>query len=353
MSHIQERKYLLSFTAGEPAGIGPDLAIYLAQSEIPQSCVIVADPEVLHTRAKLLNLPVKINIIEANQSLKETDFTGQGQLLCLAVKVKQAVQAGCLNVENSAYVLECIKTATELCLSGYFDGLVTGPIHKGIINQAGLTYKGQTFIGHTEYLAQLSQTKGVIMMLATEGLRVSLVTTHLPLKDISAAITKELLSEIISLLDTEMKNKFGINNPHIAICGLNPHAGEGGHLGNEEIDTIIPVIKQLQQQGLNLSGPIPADTIFTEKYMADADTILAMYHDQGLPVLKYKGFGQAVNITLGLPFIRTSVDHGTALDLAGSRAINSGSMFYAIKTACTMLNNTTARNHTSLNTKTK
>ena len=335
---FSDKPRLLALTVGEPAGIGPDLAVFLAQNETPIPCVMIADPEVLLARAKDQHLSVNIKTITANQKLDQLlDYTGKGQLLCLPIKVKERVIPGILNVANAAYVLESIKTAVDLCMDGYFDALITGPIHKGIINQAGLSSFGQAFSGHTEYLAQLTQTRRVIMMLATEGLRVALVTTHLPLKEISPAITKELLTEIITLLHHELKVKFSIKNPEIAICGLNPHAGEDGHMGREEIETIIPVIQKLKKQGMKLTGPIPADTIFTQKYLSQADTILAMYHDQGLPVLKYKGFGQAVNITLGLPFVRTSVDHGTALDLAGSNKINSGSLFYAIKTALEML----------------
>ncbi|MFK5894613.1 MAG: 4-hydroxythreonine-4-phosphate dehydrogenase PdxA [Pseudomonadota bacterium] len=340
---------LLALTVGEPAGIGPDLAVHLAQNKTPVPCVMIADPDVLLARAELQKLPVKIKTITPNQTIdQQLHYTGKGQLLCLPIKIKEKVIPGKLNVANAAYVLECIKTAVDLCMNGFFDALITGPIHKGIINQAGLTFSGldssgkataeHAFTGHTEYLAQLSHTPRVIMMLATAGLRVALVTTHLPLKEVSQTITKKLLGEIITLLQQELKVKFSIENPKIAICGLNPHAGEDGHMGREEIDTIIPVIQKFQKQGMLLTGPVPADTIFTEKYLSQNDVILAMYHDQGLPVLKYKGFGQAVNITLGLPFVRTSVDHGTALDLAGSKNINSGSMFYAIKTALDMLN---------------
>lgn len=348
MAKHSNKTPLLALTAGEPAGIGPDLAIHLAQNKIPVPCVVVADPDVLLARADLLQLPVNIKIIDPDPLSKQESssntplFSGNGKLLCLPIKIKQPVLAGKLNVANVGYVLESIKTAVDLCLDGFFSALVTGPIHKGIINQAGSLLSehklsGHKFTGHTEYLAQLSHTSRVIMMLATEGLRVALVTTHLPLKEISHAITKELLTEIITLLNNELKVKFAIKNPRIAICGLNPHAGEDGHMGREEIDTLIPVIQNLQNQGMNLMGPIPADTIFTEKYLVQSDVILAMYHDQGLPVLKYKGFGQAVNITLGLPFVRTSVDHGTALDLAGKQQINTGSLFYAIDSALAMV----------------
>jgi 4-hydroxythreonine-4-phosphate dehydrogenase len=209
--------------------------------------------------------------------------------------------------------------------------MVTGPVHKGIINDAGFR-----FSGHTEYLADYCEQELTVMMLATEGLRVALATTHLPLSAVPAAITKELLRDIISILNADLQSKFGIALPEILVCGLNPHAGEGGHLGSEEIDTIEPVLNEMRAQGINLIGPLPADTLFTPKYLTSADAVLSMFHDQGLPVLKYKGFGAASNITLGLPIIRTSVDHGTALDLAGSGKADTGSLFNAISTALEM-----------------
>ncbi len=217
-----------------------------------------------------------------------------------------------LNVQNGAYVVETLARACDGCLSGEFAALVTGPVHKGNINDAGIA-----FTGHTEFFEERAKASKVVMMLATEELRVALVTTHLPLKAISEAITPELLREIITILDHDLRTKFGIAQPHVLVCGLNPHAGEGGHMGTEEIDTIIPVLEEMRAKGMNLSGPLPADTLFQPKYLDHADAVLAMYHDQGLPVLKYRGFGRGVNITLGLPFIRTSVDHGTALELAG------------------------------------
>lgn len=318
----------LVVTPGEPAGIGPDLMIRLAQQEIHRPLIAIADPDLLATRAQQINQSIEVISLESPNEKTTEAFTGHGKLLCLPVTLNDQVTIGELNVNNAEYVLNTLRKATELCLTGQAGGLITGPIHKGIINQAGIP-----FTGHTEFLAELSQTKQVIMMLATEGLKVALVTTHLPLKEISDAITRDLLYDVISLLDQEMRNKFALDNPKIFVCGLNPHAGEDGHMGREEIDTIIPVLKDCQEDGLGVSGPYPADTVFTEKYLAQADTVLAMYHDQGLPVLKYKGFGRAVNITLGLPFIRTSVDHGTALELAGTEQVNLGSMEYAIKIA--------------------
>ncbi len=339
MTYLQQ--YLL-VTPGEPAGIGPDLAIKLAQSPQKKALVFIADPDVLAQRAILMGLDITIQQINSDQKLLIAEhYTGKKQLLCLALKVKNSVNAGILDVANSEYVIKTLDKAIALSMSTevnkQFAAWVTGPIHKGIINDAG--YK--KFTGHTEYLAEQSNTKQVIMMLATEGLRVALVTTHLPIKEISQHIKQSLIENILALLNLELKNKFGINKPQIYVCGLNPHAGENGHLGHEEIDSIIPAITWAQEQQIAAFGPIPADTVFTPRYMQKADVILAMYHDQGLSVLKYKGFGQAVNITLGLPFIRVSVDHGTALDLAGKKdelgLLDAGSMNYAIKTALSMM----------------
>jgi 4-hydroxythreonine-4-phosphate dehydrogenase len=247
------------------------------------------------------------------------------------------VVAGQLNPDNSTYVLEMLQRAARGCLQREFAAVVTGPIHKGVINEAGIP-----FSGHTEFFQQLSGVKEVVMMLATEGLRVALVTTHLPLREVADAITPEKLTQVLTILHQSLQSQFGILTPHILVAGLNPHAGENGHMGTEEVDIIEPVLKQLRSQGMKLSGPLPADTLFTPKYLSTADAVLAMYHDQGLPVLKFKGFGQAVNITLGLPFIRTSVDHGTALELVGTGQAEMGSFQYAIKTALEMIHATQA-----------
>jgi len=241
-------------------------------------------------------------------------------------------KAGILDSRNAPYVLQCLRLATEGCLKGDYAALVTGPVHKGIINDAGIP-----FSGHTEFLAELSNSYPV-MMLTCPGLRVALATTHLPLRDVSDAITPELLLQVIQILHADLQAKFQINDPKILVCGLNPHAGESGHLGTEEMNIIAPVLETLRQQGLQLLGPLPADTLFTPRYLDQADVILAMYHDQGLPVLKHKGFGHAVNITLGLPFVRTSVDHGTALELAGSGKAGVGSLLAAIHQAAQMAN---------------
>jgi len=242
------------------------------------------------------------------------------------------VVPGQLCVANGAYVLETLARACDGALQGEFAALITGPVHKGVINDAGIP-----FTGHTEFFADRAGGDRVVMMLATESLRVALATTHLPLKDVSAAITRESLREVITILHQDLQQKFGLAQPHIFVCGLNPHAGEGGHMGREEIDTITPALDALRQQGIRLTGPLPADTLFQPKYLQHADAVLAMYHDQGLPVLKYQGFGRAVNITLGLPFIRTSVDHGTALELAGLGQAEPGSFITALNLAITMI----------------
>ena len=317
----------IALTPGEPSGIGPDLCIQLAQKDLACQLVVIADPELLKQRAKQLSLPIKIKLFNTQQAYTQHIA---GTLTVLPCYLNQAVECGKLNKNNSRYVVQTIETATKGCLSGLFSAMLTGPVHKGIINDAGIA-----FTGHTEYIAAITGGHPV-MMLATEGLRVALVTTHLPLAEVSKAITQETLSTVIHLLDTDLRQRFGLKQPRILVCGLNPHAGEGGHLGREEIEVIEPVLEQCRQQGINLQGPLPADTLFNEKYLNNADVVLAMYHDQGLPVLKYKGFGKAVNITLGLPIIRTSVDHGTALDLAGSGKAEVGSLVYALQTAIQM-----------------
>ena len=254
-----------------------------------------------------------------------------GSLYVWDTALAAAVVPGELNKANAAYVLHTLTRAGQGCLDGHFAGMITAPVHKGVINEAGIA-----FSGHTEFLAELTHTEQVVMMLATHGLRVALVTTHLPLKDVAAAITPERLSRVTRILAHDLRTKFGIAQPRILVCGLNPHAGEGGHLGREEIEVIEPALQQLRGEGIDLIGPLPADTLFTPKHLEHCDAVLAMYHDQGLPVLKYEGFGAAVNVTLGLPIIRTSVDHGTALDLAGSGRIDSGSLQVALQTAYQM-----------------
>jgi len=312
------------FTPGEPAGVGPDLCVQLAQHQLDYDLVVAADPQLLTQRAGLLELPLLIDEIDLNAP---TRTSPAGRLRVVPVRLNTLSTPGKLEPDNAEYVLQCLRLATNGCLDNSFDALVTGPVHKGIINDAGLP-----FTGHTEFLAELTRGSPV-MMLATTGLRVALVTTHLPLAEISHAITPQLLEQIARTLNTELQSRFGIATPSILVCGLNPHAGEGGHLGREEIEVIAPVLERLRREGMQLQGPLPADTLFTPNYLEQADAVLAMYHDQGLPVLKHMGFGKAVNITLGLPIIRTSVDHGTALDLAGSGKANPGSLKVALSTA--------------------
>ncbi|HBD80040.1 MAG TPA: 4-hydroxythreonine-4-phosphate dehydrogenase PdxA [Leclercia adecarboxylata] len=319
-------------TPGEPAGIGPDLVVQLAQRSWPVELVICADASVLEARAKTLNLPLTLLPYQAeNAPLPQQ----AGTLTLLPVPLRTPVVPGQLSTENGHYVVETLARACDGCLSGEFAALITGPVHKGVINDAGVA-----FTGHTEFFEARSHSAKVVMMLATEELRVALATTHLPIKAVSDAITPDLLREVIAILHHDLRTKFGIADPHVLVCGLNPHAGEGGHMGTEEIDTIIPVLDEMRAQGMNLSGPLPADTLFQPKYLDHADAVLAMYHDQGLPVLKYQGFGRGVNITLGLPFIRTSVDHGTALDLAGQGKADVGSFITALNLAIKMIVNT-------------
>ena len=319
----------IAITPGEPAGIGPDLIVQLAQQDWPAELVVCADPRLLLDRAAKLGLPLQLR--DYHSQLPAQAQTAGSLTLC-PIELASPCTPGVLTTANSQYVLDSLARACEGNLTGEFDALVTGPVHKGVINDAGIP-----FSGHTEFFADRSGTPRVVMMLATEELRVALATTHLPLKDVSAAITQQSLSEVITILDRDLRRKFGLNNPHILVSGLNPHAGENGHMGREEIEVIEPVLEQLRQQGYRLSGPLPADTLFQPKYLQQADAVLAMYHDQGLPVLKYQGFGRAVNITLGLPFIRTSVDHGTALDLAGTHQAETGSFITALRLAITMI----------------
>ncbi|HSJ48577.1 MAG TPA: 4-hydroxythreonine-4-phosphate dehydrogenase PdxA [Gammaproteobacteria bacterium] len=318
----------LVLTPGEPAGIGPDLCILLAQQAQAEELVVIADPDLLLARAAELGLPLKILPFSRDQPPTPTPA---GQLRVLPVALRSPVQSGRLDPANAAYVLETLDAAIAGCRDCSFDGLVTGPVHKGVINDAGIP-----FSGHTEYLAEQTGSAQVVMMLAAPGLRVALATTHLPLRAVSDAITGKGLQQVLRVLHQDLRTRFGISSPRILVCGLNPHAGEAGHLGREEIEIIAPVLETLRTEGLQLYGPLPADTLFTPRYLEQADAVLAMYHDQGLPVLKHHGFGAAVNITLGLPIIRTSVDHGTALELAGSGRAEVGSLRAAIATAVQM-----------------
>ena len=302
----------------------------LAQHPSPCERVIIADPQLLRDRAQQLGLPVELLPFDPD-ALPVAQAAGQ--LHVLPVTLGTACTPGQLDAGNSAYVLETLRLAGEGALSGLFDAIVTAPVHKGIINEAGVP-----FSGHTEFFAEQTATDQVVMMLACPGLRVALATTHLPLRQVADAITGPLIERVVRILHSDLVNKFGLSAPRILVCGLNPHAGEDGHLGREELDIIIPALERLRNEGIELVGPLPADTLFTPKHLDHADAVLAMYHDQGLPVLKHKGFGNAVNITLGMPIIRTSVDHGTALDLAGTGQANPGSLQVAIDTAIQMIN---------------
>ncbi len=312
-------------TAGEPAGIGPDLCVMLARQPLDAQLVVIADADMLQARANALNLPVQIKSFHADV---HDAHPGNGELTVLHIPVTQPAVAGKLDAQNSPYVLETLKTAALGCVKDLFDAMVTAPVHKGIINEAGIA-----FSGHTEFLAELTDTSQVVMMLVGGGMRVALATTHLALKDVPQAITQSSLETTVRILHQDLVQKFGIPDPRILVAGLNPHAGEDGYLGREEIDVINPVLARLRAEGMQLIGALPADTLFAKHHLSTADAVLAMYHDQGLPVLKHASFGEGVNVTLGLPIIRTSVDHGTALDLAGTGNIEIGSLLAAIQLA--------------------
>lgn len=311
----------LVVTSGEPAGIGPDLCLALAASQWKNRIVVVADPEMLAKRAKLLGVDVHLTDYDEDCADEETG------LKVLAQPLANEAVCGKLDPANSQSLLDGLERAVGGCLSGEFSGLVTAPLQKSVINDAGIA-----FSGHTEYLARLTSTKTPVMLLIAGGLRVALVSTHMPLRKVPAYLTQERITAVIGVLHTDLQQKFGIRNPRILVCGLNPHAGEGGHLGTEERDVIEPAVRACQGRNMDVVGPLPADTVFTP-VVGPADAVLAMYHDQGLPVLKYAGFGKAVNVTLGLPIIRTSVDHGTALDIAGKGIAEAGSMLAAVDMA--------------------
>lgn len=320
----------IALTAGEPAGIGPDLCIQIAQKKQQVQLVVIADPELLRERAKQLNLQISLIEVDLSQS---PQLAEQGELFYLPVHLVEPVVAGELNSANGFYVIQSLQKALDGCLNNLFSAVVTAPVHKGVINDAGVE-----FSGHTEFFAEGAGVDKVVMMLATAQLRVALATTHLPLRDVADAITKDSLQRVLSITLSSLRQQFGIEKPRIAVCGLNPHAGEGGHLGKEEIDVIQPVIDEMQSDNAVVTGAWPADTIFNQDKLQGYDAVLAMFHDQGLPVLKHHGFGKAVNITLGLPFIRTSVDHGTALDLAATGTAKATSLQAAIDMAITMAN---------------
>lgn len=310
-------------TSGEPAGIGPELCVRIAKHGLAVPLVVIGDSDLLRDRAARLGLPLRISDYEGGVRPH-----GRDSLCVLSLPLAAASEPGRLDPANSHYVIGMIERACVGCLSGEFSAMVTAPVHKAVINDAGIP-----FTGHTELLAGLSRSPRVVMMLVGAGMRVALATTHLPLRDVAEAVTREGLIGTLEILHRELKETFGITRPRILVAGLNPHAGEGGHLGREEIETIAPVIRTLRSEGMDLDGPLPADTLFHPERLRDADAVLAMYHDQGLPVLKHASFGQGVNVTLGLPFIRTSVDHGTALELAGSGRADPGSLLAALRLA--------------------
>jgi len=319
----------LAITAGEPAGIGPDLCVQLAVAPPDYPFVVIADKDLLKRRAELLG--VKLKVIDAENSFDSLSPIAHNELPVIHVPLAEPCSTGTLNASNSAYVLATLNRAIQGCRTGGFSGIVTAPVHKGIINDAGYS-----FTGHTEFLAEQTHTELVVMMLVGGGMRVALATTHMALKDVPGAITRSSLEKVLHIIQRDLQRRFGIAQPRILVAGLNPHAGEGGHLGREEIDVMIPVLDKLRAGGMDVSEPLPADTLFTPHRLVHCDCVLSMYHDQGLPVLKHASFGQGVNVTLGLPFIRTSVDHGTALDLAGTGKANGGSLLEAIKLAANM-----------------
>ncbi len=316
---------VIAITPGEPAGIGPDLMIQAAQKPRSAKWVVVADKKLLASRAALLSLPLHLDEQLDNPSSQAMHLT------VLDTPLAAPVQPGLLSVENAAATLQALDRAIQGCLEQRFHGLVTGPMQKSVMMEAGIP-----FSGHTEYLAQAAGVPDVVMMLASDVMRVALATTHVPLQAVAAELTQELLERRLRILRAALQSQFGISSPRLLVCGLNPHAGESGHLGREEINVIEPVCQRLQEEGWDIRGPLPADTLFTPKYLDQADAVLSMFHDQGLPVLKYSGFGRSVNITLGLPFVRTSVDHGTALDLAGSGQAELGSFNEAMAMAMTL-----------------
>ncbi|MDO5355872.1 MAG: 4-hydroxythreonine-4-phosphate dehydrogenase PdxA [Conchiformibius sp.] len=320
--------HTIVITSGEPAGIGPDICLDMSDHGLPCRVAVLGDIDLLRQRAALLGKNVRLREYRADRQPES------GTLDVIHIPLRAPCQAGVLNPANTAYVLQLLDSAYQGVADGRFAAMVTAPLHKGVINDAGNI---PFFSGHTEYLAEKSQTEQVVMMLAGGGLRVALLTTHLPLRQVADAISQERIQRIARILHHDLQNKFHIPEPRILLAGLNPHAGEGGHLGTEERDIMQPAAAALRTEGIRISDPLPADTLFQPFMLKDADAVLAAYHDQGLPVLKYASFGQGVNITLGLPFIRTSVDHGTALTLAGSGQADSGSLKAALACACQMI----------------
>jgi 4-hydroxythreonine-4-phosphate dehydrogenase len=323
-SNLEPEVPRIALTCGEPAGIGPELCLAVAREAFSCDLVCICDIELLRQRARLIGSKVSLRRFDAGTRVRHTP----GTLAVYHHALAAVSAAGVLDVRNVPYVLQVLDRAVDGALAREFDAIVTAPVHKGLINDAGTA-----FTGHTEYLAQRTRTSRAVMMLTTGKLRVALATTHLPLKDVSAALSIELICDVLEILHRDLARRWGLAAPRIAVCGLNPHAGEGGHLGDEETRVIAPAIERMRARGIQASGPVPADTIFVPHILADYDAVLAMYHDQGLPVVKHVGFESAVNVTLGLPIVRTSVDHGTALELAGSGRANPGSFTAAIHLA--------------------
>jgi 4-hydroxythreonine-4-phosphate dehydrogenase len=319
-------------TSGEPAGIGPDLCLKIVERDWPCQLIVAGDPELFSERARLLGRRPEIEVYEPSSAVVAHRA---GTLRVASVPLAQPCEPGRLDPANARYVLGLIDRAIEGCQRGEFDAMVTAPVQKSIINDAGIP-----FTGHTEYLAQRTGAALPVMLLVAAQMRVALATTHLPLSQVGASLSIEGLVNVMSVLDAELRRHFGLSRARILVCGLNPHAGEGGHLGREEIEIIAPAVAAARQKGVEASGPIPADTAFTPSSLAQTDVVLAMYHDQGLPVLKFAGFGSAVNITLGLPVIRTSVDHGTALALAGTGRADAGSLIAAVEQAINLARST-------------
>jgi 4-hydroxythreonine-4-phosphate dehydrogenase len=318
----------IALSSGEPAGIGPDICIRMAQQAHAADITVLGDPELLKARAAELGLNLSIDTGPHPEPVAQQ----AGRMHVMPVRLRAACEAGRLDVANATYVIEMLERGADACLYGGFDALVTAPVHKGVINDAGVP-----FTGHTEFLAQRCKAAHPVMMLAAGALRVALATTHLPLKEVPSALTRESLIQSLDILRSDLKRRFGLAEPHVLVLGLNPHAGEGGHLGREELDVIGPACEVMRAKGMRITGPVSADTAFNPARMGGVDVVLAMYHDQGLPVLKFAGFGHAVNITLGLPIVRTSVDHGTALELAGTGRAEHASLEAALETAAAMV----------------
>jgi 4-hydroxythreonine-4-phosphate dehydrogenase len=325
---VSDPQPLLAVTPGEPAGIGPEILLRAHRDHPQFRLVAAADPDLLRQAAAHAGIATTV------REWRPGDAVAPGELACLPVPLGRAAEPGRLDPANAGYVLETLRRATALVRSGTAAALVTGPVHKGVINRAGIP-----FSGHTEFLADLAGVDQVVMMLAAPGLRVALVTTHLPLREVADAVTAAKLERVLRITDADLRTRFGIARPRIQVLGLNPHAGEGGYLGREDGEIIAPVLDALRGEGLRLDGPVPADTAFTPPRLAACDAVVAMYHDQGLPVLKHMGFGRSVNVTLGLPFVRTSVDHGTALDIAGTGRADAGSLYHALQMAATLAAN--------------